>query len=87
MACYHAENRHQRQESERFRSFSYDELLKRDKVSLDLFWLRDESLESADGLASPDVLAASIVEDLQAALEQFLAIAEDLGSSGAGGGK
>src|SRR6266705_2757245 len=87
VASYHPENRHQRQESERFRSFSYDELLKRDKVSLDLFWLRDESLESADMLASPDVLAASIVEDLQAALEQFMAIVEDLGGSGAGGGK
>src|SRR5881398_14829 len=41
VTCYHAENRHQRQESEHFHSFSYDELLKRDKVSLDLFWLRD----------------------------------------------
>ena len=78
---------HQRQESERFRSFSYDELVKRDKVSLDLFWLRDESLEGADALASPDVLAASIVEDLQAALEQFTAIAEDLGGGMAVGGK
>jgi len=85
--CYHAENRHQRQEGERFHSFSYDELLKRDKVSLDLFWLRDESLEGADALASPDVLAASIVEDLQAALEQFTAIAEDLGGGMAVGGK
>ena len=66
------------QESERFHSFSYDELLKRDKVSLDLFWLRDESLEGADTLPSPDVLAASIVEDLQTALEQFTAITEDL---------
>ncbi len=80
VACYHPENRHQRQESERFRVFSYDELLKRDKVSLDLFWLRDESLEGADALPPPDVLAASIVEDLQAALEQFTAIAEDLGN-------
>ena len=80
VTCYHPENRHQRQESERFHSFGYDELLKRDKVSLDLFWLRDESLEGADGLASPEVLAASIVEDLQAALEQFTAIAEDVGS-------
>src|SRR5436309_14369440 len=79
VACYHPENRYQRQESERFRSFSYDELLKRDKVSLDLFWLRDESLEGADTLPSPDVLAASIVEDLQTALEQFTAISEDLG--------
>jgi type I restriction enzyme M protein len=80
VACYHPENRHQRQESERFRSFGYDELLKRDKLSLDLFWLRDDSLEGADTLPSPEVLAASIVEDLQVALEQFTAIADDLGS-------
>lgn len=76
--CYHAENRHQRQETERFRPFDYDDLLKRDKVSLDLFWLRDDSLESADSLASPAALLASIIEDLRAALDQFTAIAEDL---------
>jgi hypothetical protein len=46
---------------------------------LALFWLRDESLEGADTLPSPDVLAASIVEDLQTALKQFTAISEDLG--------
>ena len=80
VACYAAENRHARQESERFRVFDYDDLLKRDKVSLDLFWLRDESLEGADALPAPDVLAASIVEDLRAAFEQFAAIAEDLGA-------
>ncbi len=79
VSCYHPENRHQRQETERFHVFRYDDLLKRDKLSLDLFWLRDESLEGADSLPSPDVLAVSIVEDLQAALEQFNAIAEDLG--------
>jgi type I restriction enzyme M protein len=80
VTCYHPENRHQRQESERFHVFPYEELQKRDKMSLDIFWLRDESLEDADALPSPDVLAASIVEDLQAALEQFAAIAEDVGS-------
>lgn len=80
VACYHPENRHERQETERFHVFSYEDLLKRDKVSLDLFWLRDESLEGADALPSPSVLAASIVEDLQAALEQFAAIAEELGN-------
>ena len=47
--------------------------------TFDLFWLRGESLEGAGALPSPDVLAASIVEDLQTALEQFVAIAEDLG--------
>lgn len=79
--CYHPENRHERQAFERFRPFDYDDLIKRDKVSLDLFWLRDDSLEGADALPAPDVLAASIVEDLQAALEQFAAIADDLKST------
>ncbi|HTK06635.1 MAG TPA: class I SAM-dependent DNA methyltransferase [Ktedonobacteraceae bacterium] len=84
VACYHPENRNQRQESERFRAFSYEELAKRDKLSLDLFWLRDESLEGTDNLLPPAEIAASIVEDLQNALEQFMAIAEDLGKSGRG---
>lgn len=78
VTCYHPENRHQRRESERFRAFSYEELLKRDKLSLDLFWLRDESLEGTDRLPPPAEIAASIVEDLQNALEQFTAIADDL---------
>jgi type I restriction enzyme M protein len=78
VACYHPENRHERKESERFRAFTYDELLKRDKVSLDIFWLKDESLEDSANLPDPDVIAAEIAEDLQAALDQFAAIAGDL---------
>ena len=78
IACYNPLNRHQRQQSERFHSFSYEDLLKRDKLSLDLFWLRDESLEGTDNLPPPAEIAASIVEDLQNALEQFMAISEDL---------
>ena len=62
----------------RWRAFAYDELLKRDKVSLDLFWLRDESLEDGQDLPDPDVLATQIADDLQAALEQFTSIAEKL---------
>ena len=53
-------------------------LLARDKVNLDIFWLRDESLEDTADLPDPDVLAAEIVEDLQAALEQFREIAESV---------
>ena len=63
----------------------HDELLARDKASLDVFWLRDESLEDSAGLPAPDVLAAEIVEDLQAALEQFREIAEELGNGGTAG--
>ena len=48
-------------------------------LRLDIFWLRDESLEVSDNLPDPDVLAQKIVEDLEAALEQFREIATDLG--------
>jgi type I restriction enzyme M protein len=78
VACYHAENRHKRKETERFRAFSYDDLVKRDKASLDIFWLKDDSLEDAANLPAPDVIAAEIVEDLQAALDEFALIAEYL---------
>jgi type I restriction enzyme M protein len=78
VACFHPENRHERKESERFRAFAYDELVKRDKANLDIFWLKDASLEESANLPDPDVIAAEIVEDLEAALEQFRAIAEDL---------
>lgn len=78
VACYHADNRHERQETwsednpdGRWRCFDYDELLKRDKLDLDIFWLKDESLTESENLPEPDVLAQEIAEDLQAALEQF----------------
>jgi hypothetical protein len=47
------------------RSFDYDDLVKRDKVNLDIFWLRDKSLEDSDDLPVPDVLAQEIADDLQ----------------------
>jgi type I restriction enzyme M protein len=50
----------------------------RDKVSLDIFWLKDESLEDTENLPNPDVLAEEIVASLQAALLQFENIAEEL---------
>jgi len=76
--AYNPENRHERVESERFRPFSYDELLQRDKVSLDLIWLRDASLEDSANLPPPDVLAQEIAEDLEAALSEFAQIADSL---------
>ena len=71
-------SRHERKESERFKSFTYEDLLKRDKLNLDIFWLKDESLEDSANLPDPDIIAAEIVEDLEAALQQFTAIATDL---------
>jgi type I restriction enzyme M protein len=81
VAAYKPEARGAREESERFRRFAYDELLQRDKVSLDITWLRDESLEDVDNLPPPEVIAQEIVEDLEAALAEFSAIAQSLGRS------
>jgi type I restriction enzyme M protein len=78
VACFRPDTRHERVESERFRRFTYDELMQRDKASLDVFWLRDESLEDGENLPPPEVLAAEIVEDLEAALAQFAEVAETL---------
>ncbi len=83
--CYNAENRHRRRQTwseknadGRWRSFDYEEIAKRDKVNLDIFWLKDESLEDSDDLPDPDVLAQEIVDDMQTALEQFSAVMEGL---------
>lgn len=79
--CYNPEDRHNRQDTERFKAFTYDELMQRDKVSLDIFWLKDESLEDSDNLPNPDILAKEIVDNLEAALEQFRSIQEVLEES------
>jgi type I restriction enzyme M protein len=71
-------SRHDRKETERFKSFDYDDLIKRDKINLDIFWLKDDALEESANLPAPGVIALDIMEDLQAALEQFATIAEDL---------
>ena len=72
-----------RTESERWKSFGYDELIARDKVNLDLTWLRDDSLDNLDSLPAPDVIAREIVEDLTAALAEFEAVAAALEASSA----
>lgn len=79
IGCFNPQNRHERKEAERFRVFAYDDIMQRDKVSLDIFWLKDDSLEDSENLPNPDVLAADIAENLEAALEQFRSIYEDLG--------
>jgi type I restriction enzyme M protein len=91
VSCYNPENRHERQPTwsednpdGRWRVFSYDELMARDKVNMDIFWLRDVSLEDSANLPHPDVLAGEIVEELRAALEQFTGIYAELGGEGNG---
>jgi len=76
--CYNPENRHERKETERFKHFSYEELIARDKASLDIFWLKDDSLDNLDDLPPPDVLALEIIDHLEAALVSFRNVAAGL---------
>jgi len=80
--CYRPGNRHDRVESERFKYFDYETLVSRDKASLDIFWLKDNSLDNLDDLPPPDVLAQEIVEHLEAALTSFREVAAALPRSG-----
>jgi transposase len=83
--CFNPDNRHKRRETwseknldGRWRCFSYEELAKRDKLNLDIFWIKDKSLEDAENLPEPDELAEDIADDLEMALEQFRAIGREL---------
>jgi type I restriction-modification system DNA methylase subunit len=85
VACYRPEARAERRPTwseadadGRWRGYTYQELLARDKCSPDVFWLKDDSLEDSANLPDPDVIAAEIIEDLKAALEQFAEIQADL---------
>lgn len=79
ITCYNPNNRHKRKEiynaetnpEGRWRKFSYDEIIVRDKTSLDISWIKDKSLADLDNLPDPDVLAGDIIENLQAGLESF----------------
>ncbi|MGV9988889.1 N-6 DNA methylase [Streptomyces olivaceus] len=63
-----------------FKKFTYDELLARDKVNLDITWMKAPALDDADSGLPPEVIAEEIVRDLQSALNEFTAIARSLGS-------
>ena len=86
--CYNPENRHKRKQTwsekkkpdGRWRKFSYDELIARDKTSLDIFWLKDKSLTNMDNLPEPDVLAEEIIENLEAGLNSFREVLDALPS-------
>ncbi|MEZ5107665.1 MAG: class I SAM-dependent DNA methyltransferase [Bacteroidia bacterium] len=79
ISCYNPNNRHKRKETYnaesnsegRWRKFSYEEIIARDKTSLDITWIKDKSLADLDNLPDPDVLAGEIIENLEAGLESF----------------
>ena len=78
ITCYRPDNRHARTPTERFRFYPYAELIARDKASLDVFWLKDDSLDTLDDLPTPDVLQQEIIDHLEAALMAFRDVAAAL---------
>jgi type I restriction enzyme M protein len=84
--CYRPKNRHKRKATwnadsnpeGRWRKYSYEELIARDKTSLDLFWLKDKGLTDLDNLPEPDTLAEEIIENLEAGLASFRAVLKGL---------
>ncbi len=80
--CYNPPNRQKRKETERFKKFTYDEIIARDKTSLDIFWLKDDSLGDLENLPDPDILAMEIVENVEAALSSFKEVVDGLNGKG-----
>lgn len=87
--CYNPENRHNRKETwseespdGRFRKFSYEEIVARDKTNLDIFWLKDQSLVDLENLPDPDILANEIIENMEASLESFKEIMATINGNG-----
>ncbi|NPE28343.1 SAM-dependent DNA methyltransferase [Methanococcoides sp. SA1] len=85
ITLYNPQNRHKRQEtwnsdneSGRWRKFTYEEIIARDKTNLDIFWLKDKSLADLDNLPDPDILANEIIENIEAGLESFREIMDVL---------
>jgi type I restriction enzyme M protein len=84
--CYNPLDRHKRKElwneqknpEGRWRKFSYEQIVARDKTSLDIFWLKDKSLADLDNLPEPEVLAEEIVQNIEAALNSFREVASGL---------
>ncbi len=76
--CYNFKNRFKRKETEQFKKFTYDEIIARDKINLDIFWLKDASLGDTENLPDPDELALEIVENLESGLANFKEIIDKL---------
>jgi type I restriction enzyme M protein len=79
IACYQSGQQSKRKESEKFKRFPLETLLARDKVNLDIFWVKDDALDDPDLLPPPDEVAAEIVESLETALDRFRNVAKALG--------
>jgi len=69
--CYNPENRFDRKETEQFKCFGYEEILKRDKTNLDVLWIKDKCLDDLENLQYPDVIANELIEELEGALEHL----------------
>jgi type I restriction enzyme M protein len=85
ISCYNPENRNKRKETwskenpdGRWRKYTYDEIIERDKTNLDIFWIKDKSLTDLENLPDPDILANEIIENIESGLNSFRGIMETI---------
>lgn len=83
--CYHATDRNLTNETwskdnkkGRFRKYSYDELINRDKTNFDIFWLKDDSHVDLDSLPEPEILAQEILDNLESTMQNFREVVKSL---------
>lgn len=83
--CYNVINRKKRKETwsekndkGRWKKFTYDQIVSRDKVNLDIFWLRENNLLDLENLPDPDTLIDDIIEDIESALSNFKTIKDSI---------
>ena len=85
ITLYNSENLDKRKETwseeneeGRWRKYSYEDIIARDKTSLDIFWIKDKSLTDLDNLPDPDILANEIIENIESGLNAFKEIMETI---------
>jgi len=83
--CYNAQNKELLEErwseenlSGRFRKYSYNEILERDKTNFDIFWLKDDNYVDLDNLSEPEILTQEIIDNMESALNSFREVVKSL---------
>ena len=62
----------------RWRKYAYEDIIFRDKTSLDIFWIKDKGVTDLDNLPDPDILANEIIENIESGLNSFREIMETI---------
>ena len=84
-SCYLSKKRDERKEAwskknpkGRWRKYTYEEIISRDKINLDITWLKDDDLVDLENLPEPNILLDNIIDNIESALESFKTMKETI---------